>query len=351
MAAPTVSGILDGVPRIEMSAGIGAMIVASAVTRGAAREALLAATAFDPGAASDPDARISLELEERLWTEAARLAEDDALGLHAAEMLVPGAFGVLDYAVRTAPTLRTALERLARYNRLVHDVAVFTLHDRPPGLRVEHAFRTPGAEQCRHSAEFTIASLVTVGGQLLGEPLRADGAGFAHPKPTAPAALAELRRVFGFEPRFAERVNWLELDASLVDRPLPRADSALSRVIERHAEALLAALPPLGESASDRVRHLLSRALGEGTPTLGSVASKLKTSERSLQRKLADEGTSFELLLDEVRQQLALRYLADRTLAVSEVAYLLGYSEPSPFHRAFKRWTGKTPAEMRGRAA
>lgn len=81
------------------------------------------------------------------------------------------------------------------------------------------------------------------------------------------------------------------------------------------------------------------------------MAARLKMSERSLQRRLADEGVTFDALLDEVRRVLSLRYLADPSIAIAEVAYLLGYSEPSPFYRAFRRWTGTSPSEMRTRAA
>jgi AraC-like DNA-binding protein len=138
---------------------------------------------------------------------------------------------------------------------------------------------------------------------------------------------------------------------AMLERPVVKADPALSHLIERHAEALLAALPPPTQTAADRVRRILSSALRDGDATLAGAARKLKMSERSLQRRLADEGVTFDALLDEIRRDLALRYLADAKIAVAEVAYLLGYSEPSPFHRAFKRWTGRTPSEMRRSAA
>ena len=121
--------------------------------------------------------------------------------------------------------------------------------------------------------------------------------------------------------------------------------------MERHAEALLAKLPSLTDSVVDRVQRVLSGVLGEGDASLGAVARKLRMSERTLQRKLAEESASYDALLDAMRHELAVRYLADRKIAIAEVAYLLGYSEPSPFHRAFKRWTGVTPSEARKRAA
>ncbi len=142
-------------------------------------------------------------------------------------------------------------------------------------------------------------------------------------------------------------MNAVTISSEHVDAPVPSADPALSRVIERHAEELLAKLPQRTERTTDRVQHLLSRALGEGEVTLAAMARRLRMSERSLQRKLADEDASFDALLDAMRRDLALRYLADPKIGIAEVAYLLGYSEPCPFHRAFKRWTGSTPSEAR----
>jgi AraC-like DNA-binding protein len=329
---------------IEVSANVGALIAGVAAAAGVD---LQRATGFDPAVAKDPDARISLELETTLWDEAARLTGDESFGLHAAQMLRPGAFDVLDYAVRTAPTLRASLQRLARYNRLVHDAAVFTLLERGENLRVEHAFRIAG-EQSRHAAEFTLASLVVIGTQIAGAPVLPRAVEFRH---AAPPRTAEHQRIFGLQPRFLAAVNALELESAVLDRPTAAADPALSRVVERHAEALLAARPEPAESLPDRVRRLVAGMLREGDATLAKAAAALHMSERSFQRRLSAEGASFDALLEELRRELSLRYLSDPKIGIAEVAYLVGYSEPSAFHRAFKRWTGTTPAEARHHAA
>lgn len=333
---------------IEVSARVGAVIIGAAARAGVDAAALAKATGFDPALAADPDARIPLAEETRLWDEAARLVGDAAFGLHAARGLAPGAFDVLDYAVRTAPTLRESLERLALYNRLVHDAAVFTIVDRGDVTRVEHRLAPPGAVQSPHAADFTLASIVEIGGQLANKRIAPRAVELHH---AAIARSSEYRAVFGVTPRFGAEVNAVELGRALVDESLPSADPALYNVIRRHADALLAARPAPSESTTDRVRRLLADALGEGQATLKAVAGRLKMSQRSLQRRLADEGVTFDALLDELRRDLALRYLSDRRIAIAEVAYLLGYSEPSPFHRAFKRWTGVTPSEVRRRAA
>jgi AraC-like DNA-binding protein len=333
-----------------VSAGIGALIVDAAASRGASLAELEAKTGFRLALAADPDARIPLATETALWDEAATATGDDAFGAHAAERLRPGVLDVMDYVVRAAPTLLASLERLARYNRLLHDVATFRLIDVGPDVvRVEHALPAAGATQSRHAAQFTLVSLVVVGTQILGEPVRPLAVELRHDLPKG--AHAELQRIFGVAPRYGRSVNALELPRALLERRAPNADPALSRVVLRHAEALLAARPAPVERTSDRVRRLLVSALAESEreSTLATIAGELRMSERSLQRRLAEESVRFEALVDEVRREMAARYLADRKVAIAEIAYLLGYSEPSAFHRAFKRWTGSTPAEARQR--
>ncbi len=209
---------------ITVSARIGAMVVHAAAARGVEPERLRELTGFDAAVAKDPDARIPLAVETQLWDEAARLTGDDAFGLHVASGIQPGVFDVLDYACRTAPTLRVSFERLMRYNRLEHDIAVFGYVDRGAIARLEHRFCIPGIEPSRHAAEFTIASIVVIGGQILGEPLRPRAAEFRHP---APRATTEHLRAFGVEPRFGCEVNALELDREVLERPGPSGQSAV----------------------------------------------------------------------------------------------------------------------------
>jgi AraC-like DNA-binding protein len=331
-----------------LSARIGAMIVYSAAASGVKSEELENATGFRAASASDPDARIPLAMETALWEEAAKRTGDTSFGIHTAERLQPGQFDVLDYVIRTAPSPRVAVERVVRYNRLEHDIAVFSIADRGAITRIEHAFGDGRHVQSRHAAEFTLASLIVFGSQITGTRMLPRAVEFTHARP---AATSEHVRLFGVEPRFRADVNALEWDRDVLDRPNPTADPALARTILRHADSLLAALPEATTSYADRVRRILADKLGEGDATLVSAARQLKMSERSLQRRLSADGVTFDALLDEVRHQLSLRYLADPQIAISEVAYLLGYSEPSPFHRAFKRWTGATPSEVRQRAS
>lgn len=328
---------------IEVSARIGAMIVKLAAAQGADPGGIARATGFT--ATDDPDARIPLSVEEALWDAAA--ATDPCFGLHAAAQIRPGMFDVLDYAVRTAPTVREALARLVRYNRLVHSAAIFTVEDRDERTRIEHSF-AGGQRPSRQASEFTLASLVVIAGQISGQPIVPLAVELPH---AAGQELAPYREAFGVEPRFGAAVGAIELARTDLDRACPAADPSLSDIILRQANALLAALPDPERTTAARVRRQIAEHLAEGPPSLGDIARALKSSDRSLQRRLADEGTAFDAVLDDVRRELALRYLANPSMAIGEVAYLVGYSEPSAFHRAFKRWTGQTPAESRSKAA
>ena len=327
-----------------MLARIVGLLVRAAQAHGVPVATLLAGSGVDPACLSDPDARIPLTTETALWERAAQLSGDPCFGLHAAALIRPGAFDVMDYAVRTAPTLLEGLQRLARYNRLVHDVAAFLIVDEGATVRVEHAFAGTRHRPGRQASEMTLGSLPVVAAQMAGAPVPVRAVQFTHP---APADLAPYREVFNVTPRFNAEVAALQFDAALLRRPLPDADPGLSRIVTAHAEQLLAARAPAEPGLAEQVRQIVAQGLAEGPPPLRQVAQRLHLSERSLQRRLEAEGQRFAGLVDEVRRELAQRYIADRRLALGEVAYLLGFAEPSPFHRAFKRWTGQTPAAVR----
>lgn len=128
--------------------------------------------------------------------------------------------------------------------------------------------------------------------------------------------------------------------------PLRRRDPALRHVLEDHANAILARLPAHAGVAFEVQRALSGRVAG-GDTRIGAVADRLAMSSRTLQRRLAAEGVSFQELLEGARREAAGRYIGESTLAIGEVAYLVGYSEPAAFHRAFRRWYGMTPAAFR----
>jgi AraC-like DNA-binding protein len=164
---------------------------------------------------------------------------------------------------------------------------------------------------------------------------------------TRPADVQAHAQCFACQLLFDAECYGLLLPHDLLAQPLLQANPGLQQVLQGHAEALLARLP--GASLSSRVVSLLSRQLAHGEPDRASLASSLNLSERTLQRRLADEGSSYQKLLGDTRRLLAERYLGEGRLPATEIALLLGYSEPSVFFRAFRQWTGLTPGEYRAR--
>lgn len=159
---------------------------------------------------------------------------------------------------------------------------------------------------------------------------------------TAPLDISEHQRLFGCKLQFGWERSELVFARDLLDAPLVKADPTLQAILEAQVVSVIEKLPK-GEATTDAVRRHLAGELGKGQPTLEQIAPRLHMSPRTLHRRLDDEGTSFRKILSEVRRELASRHLMERRLAIGEIAFLLGFSEPSAFHRAFKRWTGHAP--------
>ena len=168
---------------------------------------------------------------------------------------------------------------------------------------------------------------------------------FAHP---APEDQSEHRRFFRRPVRFGAGSNSMILSAADASRPMQAADEALASIVRRRLDKVLAERDlhgpgPLG----GRVRGIMVEHLGETTVTPETVARTLAVSRRTLSRRLAEEGTSFRNVLDDVRREFACAMLQDRNLSVADVAFFLEYSEPAAFDRSFRRWTGQTPRAFR----
>ena len=229
-----------------------------------------------------------------------------------------------------------------RYQRLLHDAGSFSLEEEGPVARIQHVWRGAGTLP-RHTNEFILASLLIRGRRYLREEWAPLEVCFQHPPP---ANTREHQRLFRAPIRFGHPINQLSFDRSLLDRRLPVADLTLSPVLERFAQLLLGQLPSQ-ESFLDQVRRAILQSLSTGIPEAELLARQLGLSKRSFFRRLQEHGTSYQRLADELRHELTLRHLREGKLSLSEIAFMLGFSEVSTFHRAFRRWTGQSPAEYR----
>jgi AraC-like DNA-binding protein len=165
----------------------------------------------------------------------------------------------------------------------------------------------------------------------------------SHP---AAGELAEYPRRFGCPVRFEQPDNEIVFPSAALDVPLRTADPQLGQVLEEHVQGLLDALPH-GDPFVHRARSALASTLANGGPSLEALAASLHMTPRTLRRRLDEQSTSYKALLDELRRELACHYLNRSTERFEQIANRLGFAEPSTFYRAFKRWTGTTPALYR----
>lgn len=318
-------------------------IVAGAAAQGVAPPDLLEAAGVDAAILADPDARLPRAAENRMWHEAARLTRDEAFGLHLPERLPTDGLGAIGFALRSSPTIGGAYDRVGRYMRLVaHGPLLHVVLD-DTVARLQHTPPAGDPAPTRHAVEFLLASLVDLARRGVDASFTPRAARFRHPPPMHGG---EHHRVFGPDVRFEVDRDEVVIDRAFLDRPQREAEPALCEVLDRHLAAVLAALPPEG-SFLERARAALASELADGDPTLESLADRLRMSPRSLQRRLQQEGCSLSALLDRLRADLAVQHLRESRQSIAEVAFLLGFSEVSTFHRAFKRWTGLTPAAYR----
>ncbi len=303
--------------------------------------AFYAATDLTPEIVADSDARVTPAQFCVAWAEAVRWSADSALALAIADATPPGAFGVVEYVCRSAPTLGEALRQWVRYLSILDDAVEVALVEEgdSASLRVVTESEAPAPA----SHELCFALVVRNARLLLAGACRVNEVRFTH---RAGRDHAERCRAYFEAPVvFGARVTELVLPKSLLATPLTSADPNLLLILLPAAEELRVRTPehpPL----TDQVRRALRSALTQGAGQLEDVAGRLGMTGRSLQRRLKDEGTSFQDVRDGVRRELADAYLG-RNMSFAEISFLLGFSEPSAFFRAFKRWTGTTPFERR----
>lgn len=293
----------------------------------------------------DPNVRVPEAVTDTAWRLAATLTGDEALGIHLAESLPRGALDLIEYALRSSPSLEKGLDRLARYGRLVSErVAARTDRKAESLLFLVHDTAKAPLHPAR--TEFALAVALKLARDSTGVDITPVRVCFAHP---APGNIAEHRRFFHGPVRFAAGSSSMSLSAADASRPMREADPALSGIIRRRLENALGDRDHASDGAmSARVRRLLVEHLGQSALTLDAVAAALAVSRRTLTRRLAEERTSFRQILDRVREDFACALLQDRGLNIGDISFFLQYSEPTAFHRSFRRWTGRTPQAFRG---
>ena len=318
------------------------LLLDDAIRAGANREALVANLDLDVKILDEPDARLPLAKVAAIVRTVIAHAPGPAFGLHAGSARKTKDAGLIGYAMLHSATLRGALGRLVRYGRIMGDHNRIELDEAESSATITFEGH-PVLEAIHEYTELSVAWLVAGMREITATALAPREVRFPYPeRPHGADLRAFLRCPIQFEAAHTALVMKREdLDLRVVG-----SDPTLVGYLDRLADEAVKSLGDSG-STTGRLRQVLWSTLSDGAPTLAAAATAMAVSPRTLQRRLRDEGTTFAGALTALRQELAVRLLEDRSLAVYEVGFLLGYAEPTAFHRAFRRWRGVSPKQFR----
>lgn len=317
-------------------------MVGFAEREGVAPDSLLAGTGLTIEMLRDPRRELTAHQELAVAERLVAALDRPALGLAVGGGYPVSAFGIFGYAAITSPTLRDAIEFGMRYYELSFGFCLPTVEFGDETVRLNLADPGLPTPVARFLLERDLASIARWLTDLVG-PVPLDEVAFSFTVTDE----SVYESILGIRPSFAQPVTTAAFTAAILDQPLPQANEVTVAAAEDACRAMLTERRGRTGFAHD-VRDCLVSASGP-PPTIEEVAGTLATSERTLRRRLADEGTSYRGLLAEVRLTLAEQMLATGALSVEDVAIRLGYAEATPFIVAFKRWTGVTPAQWQRR--
>jgi AraC-like DNA-binding protein len=311
---------------------------------GADPDDVLQALQLDRSIFAKSDGFMPCAVFARILEEAARVTGDACFGLHFGERFNPKNIGPLSYVVLNSPTVAAGDENAARYLKLYNQAA--TVSRTIEGERAYLQYVLSGLEAIearRQQNEYSMAIRLNTIRMMVGSQWTPLEVQFAHPEP---AQMTEHLRVFGAPVLFGYLSNNFVIEREFLDRQVPAADQRLYRIIKRYLERILEEMPP-EHGVLPSVRRAIAESMRDGEPNLARVAKKMAMSPRTLQRQMKEHDVEFKGLVDDTRRRFAMGYLRDRRNTLTEIAFLLGYSEASAFTRAFKRWTGATPLAYR----
>lgn len=291
----------------------------------------------------DPDSRIPYSATLALIECAATVLGDDSYGLRLGAAQEARDGGMLGFLMLNSPTLLDALSNIQRYFRVIGEGEDIEIERMGPHVSLRFRETDRALRGLRHNSEYIAAIIVRACRDMTKKRISPVRVEFMHSRPNAKIAYAEH---LGCSVRFHADWDALIYDAETMDLPIIGADSVLLKVLEQACRKILGPMPKKQDVVHD-VRELLIDKLAKGPLHFDGVAADLNMSSKTLERRLADKGTTFSALLEEVRSRLAKRYLSDTDLRLDQIAYLTGYSDPAALARAFKRWTGTTPMQYR----
>src|SRR5262252_8724267 len=304
--------------------------------------ALFAAAGIDRAALDTPAGRVQTGNISRLWELATERSGNPAIGVAQPQMVRAASFDVVGYAMMSCADLRSAFERLIRFLIILSDTFTMTMSEEPDGYRVVFVLFGGDRPVPRQRVEFIVVTLMSFCRWISGRDVQPLAIELPFPPP---ADLAPYRAAFRCPVTFDAPRNSLLFAKADMAGPLPTSNPQLAELHERYAGDYLRHFDHA--QTSYRAREAIVRRLPDGEPRRDEVAGELRMSERTLQRRLEGEATSFVELLDNTRRELAEQYLRRLHLSLAQAAYLLGFADQSSFFRACRRWFDLSPGRYR----
>jgi AraC-like DNA-binding protein len=334
----------DDLASIPMAqGGLTRLAAARLKSAGVPLEAILMRSGLTLEAIAEPEERLSVRSQIAFLEEAAIVLKDDCLGFTLARDFDLREIGLLYYVMGSSKTLGEALKRLARYSKVTNDALMFGYRE-GNRLNINLSYSGVPRHSDKHQIEFCMFAAIRICRALTGQNLVPQDFSFAHVRSVG---VAEMSRFVGSKVEFGAGRDEFALSLEARELPLIHADNYLNDLLLKYSETALANRRGDVSSFRTKVENAISSLLPHGRVLAGDVARTLGMSERTLGRRLADLGLSFSDVLQQLRRDLAIRYLDDAKLQVSKIAWLLGFQQVSAFTHACKRWTGRTPSEMR----
>jgi AraC-like DNA-binding protein len=294
--------------------------------------------------------RISAVGQARFLDYAAEALDDNAFGLHLAEQTDPHDAGILFYVASAAKNFGEALALFERYFRIVNEAVRLKLTRTGEGLAVEVEFVGLPRHVVRQNAEFGISVILKALREIAGRNIRPTRAAFVHMRNSD---LRDFERFYGCTVEFGRAAsegassNLLEFSNDALAIPLMTADAKLLDALQPFIDMATEERKTVAGTLRAAVESEVEGLLPHGKAQAHTVAKALAVSVRTLSRRLADEGTTYTEVVDQLRRSLALQYLKDPGMSLSQIAWLLGYEGSTSFNHAFKRWTGRSPSVAR----
>ena len=323
--------------------GLSRLAIARLKSAGVPVVPVLRRVGLTPEVIADPEERLSVRSQITLLEEAAIALQDDSLGFTLARDFDPRALGLLYYVMASSQTLGDALKRVARYSQTTNEALVVRYRE-GNRLIINLSYSGVPRHSDRHQIEFCMFAVLRICRVLTERNLVPQDFSIAHHRSED---TAEMSRFVGTKVEFGADTDEFALNPNTRELPVIHADHHLNDLLLKYCEAALENRKRDKSQLRTRVENAISTLLPHGRALVEDVARDLRMSKRTLARRLSEDRLNFTKILHQLRHDLALRYLNDRQMHVSKIAWLLGFNDVSAFTHACKRWTGKTPSEMR----